>query len=84
MKKTLTTIAILLGLALGATAQTGGGLFMRGYESESSSRSDGSPMLPPGHALNGDQNANAPLGGGIVLLAGLGAAYLVGKRCKEE
>jgi LPXTG-motif cell wall-anchored protein len=29
-------------------------------------------------------NQNAPLGSGIVLLASLGAAYLVGKKRNEE
>lgn len=33
--------------------------------------------------VNMDQWKNAPLGSGILLLAGLGAAYLVGKRKKK-
>ena len=38
--------------------------------------------LPSDHGLTDD--FGAPLGSGIVVLMGLGAAYLVGKRRKEE
>lgn len=34
MKKTILTLAIVLGLALGASAQWGGGLFQRGAVSD--------------------------------------------------
>ena len=40
--------------------------------------------LPGNHGEEGDQNGETPLGSGIALLAGLGAAYLVAKRRKEE
>ena len=86
MKKTITTIAILLGIALCATAQqTGGGIFERGYVSEEASnpRSGESLLsLPGSHGSNTD--TEAPLGGGISVLLGLGAAYMVGKRRREE
>ena len=36
----------------------------------------------PGHG--GNDNADAPLGSGIALLTALGAAYLVGKKRREE
>ncbi len=36
----------------------------------------------PNHG--GDENADAPLGTGIAVLTALGAAYLVGKRRKED
>ena len=38
--------------------------------------------LPGTHGETGDQDT--PLGSGIALLAGLGAAYLVGKKRREE
>ena len=38
--------------------------------------------LPSGHGATDD--TNAPLGSGIAVLMGLGAAYLVGKRRKED
>ena len=48
------------------------------------SRTDGTLglMLPTGHGLTNDETA--PLGSGIAVLMGLGAAYLVGKRRKED
>ena len=39
-------------------------------------------ILPTGHGETGD--TSAPLGSGIAVLMGLGAAYLVGKRRKED
>ena len=86
MKKTITTIAILLGIALCATAQqTGGGIFERSYVSEEASnpRSGESLLsLPGSHGSNTD--TDAPLGGGIAVLVGLGAAYALGKKRKED
>lgn len=82
MKKLTLTIAILLGLALGATAQpSGGGLFYRGEMSESSYRGGHSPLLPMEHNLSGDQPADeAPLSGGVALLFSLGVMYLTRKK----
>ena len=82
MKKTITTIAILLGLALGATAQKGGGLFERGDMSEGSHRNSGSPMLPVDHNMDGDQPADpsTPIEGGVALLFGMAVMYLTRKR----
>ena len=88
MKKTLVTIAIILGLGMTSFADpTNGGLFQRGEAVENNggtiygSNRDGVPMLP-GHGQEGNQPA--PLGSGIALLTALGAAYLVGKRKREE
>jgi len=85
MKKTLLTLAILFALALCATAQNGGGLFQRGSMPDDYNEYDrtGSGLiLPNGHGNPGD--ADAPLGGGIAVLVGLGAAYLVGKKREKE
>ena len=87
MKKTLTTLAILLGMALCATAQNGGGLFQRGSMPEEASYENyntrsGGLILPGGHGQNTD--ADAPLGSGIAVLVGLGGAYLVAKKSKED
>ena len=80
MKKIALTLAIVLGLGLTTFADpNGGGLFMRGENTET--RSGGMPGLP-GHGH--DTNQPAPLGTGIALLTTLGAAYLVGKRRREE
>ena len=89
MKKLVLTIAVVLGMTLGASAQhfsdngqpQGGGLFGRGntteYDGEGGS---GTPLLP----LHGqDDNQDAPLGSGALLLIGFGAAYAASKRRKE-
>ncbi|MBR0176144.1 MAG: hypothetical protein IJQ11_01790 [Bacteroidales bacterium] len=85
MKKTITTLALLLGLALGATAQKGGGLFERGEMSEGSHRNSGSPMLPVNHNMDGDQPADpAPIEGGVALLFGMAVMYLTRKKDSHD
>ena len=83
MKKLALTIAIVLGLGLTSFANPdGGGMFGRGTEPENNR--DGvfnSPALPS-HGQT--ENQNAPLGTGIALMTALGAAYLVGKKRREE
>jgi len=84
MKKIITTITIVLGLSLTSFANpNGGGVFDRGESTEQSNRENTlfAPKLPQ-HGQNGNQPA--PLGGGIMVLTTLGAAYLIGKRRKEE
>ena len=83
MKKLALTIAIVLGLGMTTFADpNGGGMFGRGAEPEpESNRLGGAPALPT-HGQTGNQNA--PLGTGIAIMTALGAAYLVGKRRKEE
>ena len=83
MKKTITTLALILALALGATAQpNGGGLFQRGYETESShNRASSSPLLPQKHGEIDSQSANeSSLAGGMSILFGFGVLYLTRKR----
>lgn len=95
MKKTIMTIAIVLTMGLGAYAQydedkfgiqpwfgeasllgrDGGSIEMR--------NGDNAPLLLPSeHGLNYD--VNSPLGSGIAVLLGLGGAYLIAKKRKEE
>ena len=94
MKKLTLTIAIILGLTM--TTFADGGLFNRannakngasGYSyfngSQMTDRESGTPILP-NHNLSGNQDANAPVGSGIAVLAVLGGAYLVGKKRKEK
>ena len=87
MKKTIVTIAIVLGLSMTTFADPNhGGLFQRGAENTeyNGGMRDGNPMLP-GHGLTGNQDANeTPLGSGIAVLMGLGAAYALGKKRKED
>ncbi len=87
MKKTLFTLAIVLGLGLTAFAD-GGGLFQRGAMPEQETgifgkgrTATGVPALPL-HNLEGDQDADAPVGTGIIILTTLGGAYLLGKKRK--
>ena len=84
MKKLALTLAIVLGLSI-TTFADGGGLFQRGTEPEQKgvygTRGGGFPGMP-GHGGTG--NADAPLGTGIAVLTALGAAYLIGKRRKED
>ena len=85
MKKTVLTIAIILGLGISSFAQKGGGMFQRGDLTENCyfKRDNSNPMLP-NHDLFVDQDANGPLGSGIALLVGLGAAYALNKRRKQD
>ena len=94
MKKLALTLAIVLGLGVSAFAD--GGLFQRSYNAENGRsgylyfgqqaslfRETETPQpLMPLHGLENDQDA--PIGSGIVMLMGLGAAYLVGKKRREE
>ena len=87
MKKLALTIAIVLGLSLTTFANhNDGGLFQRGASEPAASgiygdRTMGNPMLPE-HGAPGHQDA--PIGSGIAVLLGLGAAYMVAKKHKED
>ena len=90
MKKLVLTIAIVLGMTLGVSAQyfggnsqpNGGGLFGRGDTPQYEGESGLSTPLLPLHGQEGNQNAT-PLGSGALLLIGFGAAYAASKRRKE-
>ena len=88
MKKLALTIAVVLGLGLTTFAENDGGLFQRGASEPTSGiygdRETGvlTPGLPMSHNLPGNQDA--PLGSGVAVLLGLGAAYMVAKKHREE
>ena len=92
MKKLLIATAIVLGLSLTTFAQ--GSMFHREnsgdngnavYQDRSFFAKEGSGPLTPGLPIHGqDENQDAPLGSGIVLLTALGAAYAVAKKRREE
>ena len=90
MKKLIMTIAIVLSLGTMAFAQDvevyeERGLFGMGKESTIfGAKGDGDALMLPDHGETDDQDADSPLGTGIALLTALGAAYLVGKRRKED
>lgn len=89
MKKLVLTIAIVLGMTFGVSAQyfdengqpNGGGLFGKGATPDySTGESPAGPMLPA-HGLNTNQSANeTPIGSGALLLIGFGAAYAMTKK----
>ena len=93
MKKLVFTLAIVLTMGLGAYAQYdedkfgiqpwfGTSLLGRDGNSIEMRDRDDTPLLLPGeHGLDSDYDG--PLGSGIVVLLGLGGAYLLGKRRKE-
>ena len=89
MKKTVLTIAIALMMGT-AFAQQGGGALKRSqqYEAarnENNMRNGSGLLLPSQHGTDTDTNgADGPLGSGVAVLLGLGAAYLVGKKRREE
>lgn len=82
MKKLALTLAIVLGITLGASAQNGG-LFQKGPDAGEANnfydRTTSGLMLPSNHGESGDQNG-APIGSGALLLIGFGAAYALKKR----
>lgn len=95
MKKTLLAIILIFAFSFSSFAQYGGGLFQRGAVSDEQyygagiydySYLDRNPYetpLPglPGHGL--DDNQAAPLGSGMLLLLGFGAAYALKKKSEE-
>lgn len=99
MKKLVLTFALVLVMGIGTFAQVdGGGALRRSKEYRESMNSGkmnynggnlrtttGTPMLPDGFGNSGDSDgSDAPLGSGIVVLLGLGAAYVMGKKRKEK
>ena len=84
MKKTILTIAIVLGMAVGASAQNTGLLGygpQRGAEDyDYSSRENPMIHLPNSHT---NTDSDAPLGTGIAMLIGFGAAYAMKKRSNK-
>lgn len=83
MKKLALTIAIVLGMSIGASAQKGG-LFGKGpsrdmdYEYSTREGEGGLINLPGSHGSSNDETA--PLGSGALLLIGFGAAYALKKK----
>lgn len=86
MKRIALTLAIVLGITLGASAQYRG-VFDRGpeagYQNDSYNREgEGSIFgLPSSHGLDDDQSS--PLGSGAMLLIGFGAAYALRKKNRK-
>ncbi len=87
MKKLALTIAIVLGLGLTSFADdlNGGGMFQRGAANEEYTSGNRDQIFGPRLPNHGETgNQPAPLGSGVALLLGLGGAYLVTKKRREE
>ena len=85
MKKLALTIAVVLGLGLTTFANNDGGLFQRGASEPTYGLyrdREERLLVVPGHGET--NNMNAPLGSGVAVLLGLGAAYMVAKKRKED
>jgi len=97
MKKTIITLTLILGISM--TTFADGGLFNRGnnaqygqssgytyYNAKDGVREDVvTPMLPfHNQTTNQPASETTPLGSGIAVLIGLGAAYAIAKKHKED
>jgi hypothetical protein len=82
MKKAIMIAAALMMFAATAKAQ----VFIIDDDEFSKNRatSDGGMLVDLPQIYNSGEDWYAPVGEGIVLLAGLAGAYLIGKRRKEE
>ena len=76
----------IFGSPNGFVNYEGGGMFGPGRNMNtgvgSGFRNNFGLLMPGQHGLEGD--AEAPLGGGVIVLTALGSVYLIGKRRKEE
>ena len=98
MKKLAITLALVLGLGLGGFAQGNryysseevyyegeGGLFGKGSKLFGGAKGDGLLGLPGEHGWDDDVDGEqTPLGSGLAVLLGLGGAYIVAKKRKDE
>ena len=86
MKKLALTIAVVFGIAIGAFAQEGGLFGLGRTRGDAQYNSNGYRdlplVLPEEHGKDNDYNAT-PVGSGIAVLVGFGAAYAMSKRRKK-
>ncbi len=71
MKKVIATVAIILGLGVGANAQSDA-FFTQNFSDYRSAEDVETPRLP---AHMQTTNQDAPMGTGLLLLAGMGLGY---------
>ena len=81
MKKVLVTLSLILTLCLGASAQSDA--FFTYSDVDNQQRTGGVAITTPGLPGQGiGEDQDAPIGSGLLLLAGMGAAYAL--RRKEK
>ena len=78
MKKLITTTIFTIAFLMNLNAQGRDGFFTYNNVEEYRTENNWSimPTLPASHGFDFDQNANAPLGSGLLILGGLALAYL--------
>ena len=79
MKKIILAIALVITMGFGANAQSDS-FFKSDNGNAGSGNRDDFGMALPGHGLNDDQQA--PLGSGMLVLTALGAGYAIARRRK--
>ena len=83
MKKLILTFAIVLAVGIGsASAQRS--LLGKSDAEKAGNRELTTPKVVALHNAPGNQDASTPLGSGVAVLLGLGAAYMVAKKRKED
>lgn len=85
MKKLIITLSIVAALGLGANAQIqnntqNDGFFSSSMPSDGYRATTGSEELPLLPIRNSTANQDAPIGGGLLLLAGMGVAYALRRK----
>ena len=81
MKRTATILTLALLLTAGAAQAQ---IFLEDDEYNANRANVGEDMgVIPYHGVTHDQADFVPLGGGIMLLAALGGAYLIGKKRRK-
>ena len=81
MKKVILTIAIVLGIGFGAVAQSDA-FFTQSFSEYRDAEASISSVTPRIPAHNLTTNQDAPLGTGLLLLAGMGLGYAAMKKKK--
>lgn len=83
MKRIVLSVALVLTLGLSVNAQSDG-FFKSTYQdaNEEARTGTGTSRALPGVPGFGDEDVDAPLGSGLLLLAGMGAAYALRRKNK--
>ena len=83
MKKLILTFAIILAVGIGsASAQRS--LLGKSDAEKAGNRDITTPKIVAQHEQNTNGEASTPLGSGVAVLLGLGAAYMVAKKRKKD
>ena len=81
MKKLILTFAMVLAVGIGSVSAQRS-LLGKSDAEKAGDRDLTTPKVVAQHNLSGNQDA--PLGSGVAVLLGLGAAYMVAKKRKED